>query len=150
MTGNIDHPFKPGTKVVRVLRERWGNNEPTYTEDEVAKVYKTGKFVLKSDVGGSNQQYAASKGYHGGNDWTGYSTARNGWNNTPNIKLHSDELKRMADTSRAVTRQKRLRDELAEQIKRVRPDGSTAHDGELLTIKAAVLALLPPKESTPA
>lgn len=69
-----DNWIKPGAPVYRVTNPRWGN--ATYDKRKIAKVYKTGRFILEGDtapytqytpsrIAGEQVAYESRSGYYG-------------------------------------------------------------------------------------
>lgn len=92
MTEN-EHPFQPGVEVALVTYQRYGNGM-SFKRAKVAKVHKSGRFVLE----GSTQQYRAYRDYWG-NGWEGIATGNSLYLDkveliTPSLLERVEETKR--------------------------------------------------------
>lgn len=81
------HPFQPGVEVAIVKRSDWGGT--SYSCAKVAKVHKTGRFVLE----GSNQQYCAQNGMWGDIGWKGHATGGSPYQHSRRVELITDKLR---------------------------------------------------------
>jgi len=97
MTNTEQHPFQPGVKVALVRRV---GNSVSYATVEVAKVHKTGRFLL---VGGDTQ-FSPSKPSHEGDIWTAHSTGHLSNRSFSFIQLETEDLKAAAAKTRLENR----------------------------------------------
>lgn len=128
-----EHPFKPGVEVALVTYGRW-DNSVSFTRVKVAKVHKSGRFVLE----GSTQQYRANYNYWD-KIWNGHATGDSLY--SPDVELITPYLlKRVKDTERRYEWRNTFRK--LERHARIDPTP------EMVAAAAALLALLEPKDKT--
>jgi len=94
MSDNKDHPFRPGVEVALVTR---GYGEVSYETKKVAKLYKTGRFVLD----GESRQWRAnlertSYASDSQKEWRGSPTGGRYWRSYCTVEFVTDELRTLA------------------------------------------------------
>ena len=99
---SVEHPFQPGVEVA-VLS---GHNHQNFKLAKVARVYKTGKFVLEGDA----QQWKARQSWRDDRRWCAEPTGQSTWSrHVAQVVLndetfqteHATEAERLAKVRRA-------------------------------------------------